>query len=286
MPRISKKDKKAFIAIALMMLIAIISQAFVSAKLFNPDRVVVWIFDVGQGDAIFIDAPDKQILIDGGPNSVILEKLSSVMPFWDRSIDIVVNTHPHADHLVGINYVLDRYFVGEVFESGQDYNTDIVNRFDELTDNEQSVKTGDIIELGGGAKLEILWPEADLSNIRTDDPNSGSVVALLTYGETTILLTGDIGADEELEIMNDLPLIDILKVAHHGSLYSSSPRFLREIKPRYAIFPVGKNSYGHPSPIVIDRLLRIGAEILRTDLDGDIRIISDGGEPEIKIFDL
>ena len=285
METLFKRHGPAILALIIVILISLLLQTVISGTTFQQDRLAVWVFDVGQGDAIFIDGPEKQILIDGGPNGIVLEKLTSVIPFWDRSIDVIINTHPHADHVTGLNYVLDRYEIEEVWVSGQNYGTDVFAEFESLK-TPRLVSSGYEIDLGAGAVLTVLWPEYDLDGQRLDDPNDGSVVTLVTYGDTTILLTGDIGVDEEEQLLDHLPRIDVLKVGHQGSITSSSPDFLDVIDPRYAIITVGENDYGHPSPIVLDRLESTGAIILRTDQDGDIRILSDGGEPEVTTFDL
>lgn len=282
-----KKDLRAVVALIFLLVATIAGQAFVSATLFHPDRVVVWVFDVGQGDAIFIDGPDKDILIDGGPNGVVVEKLSAVMPFWDRSIDIVINTHPHADHVTGLNHVLERYRVSEVWVGGQDYGTGAFAYFEELArEKKHVVSVGRTVDLGSGAHLEVLWPHAPFDGETLDDPNAGSIVTLLTYRDTTVLLTGDIGVKEERLLQGRLEHVDVLKVGHQGSKTSSASGFLQAISPDYAVISVGKNDYGHPHAIVLDRLERFAKRILRTDTDGDIRILSDGGEPSITTFEL
>ena len=134
--------------------------------------------------------------------------------------------------------------------------------------------------------LKVMWPLASLEGERIEDPNAGSIVTLLTYGDSTVLLTGDIGVEEELHLIPNMPQIDVLKVGHQGSQTSSAERFLRAIKPSYAVISVGENNYGHPHESVVNRLEDIGAFILRTDLNGDVRIVSDGGEPEVATFDL
>ncbi|MFH1711787.1 MAG: MBL fold metallo-hydrolase [Patescibacteria group bacterium] len=280
-----QKGRAVLVLIALIIVTVVTQSAISGTSVASNEKLAVWIFDVGQGDAIFIDAPEAQILIDGGPSSDILEKLSQIMPFWDRSIDVVINTHPHADHVTGLNYVLERYEVGEVWVSGQEYGTDVFAEFNRLAD-ERLVAAGEEIDLGQSATLKIIWPEHHLDGVYLDDTNDGSIVTLLEYGETSVLLTGDIGVAQERELLDDLDHIDVLKVGHQGSLTSSSNEFLRDITPDYAIICVGENDYGHPDPIVLDRFDREGASILRTDLDGDVRITSDGGEPEVAVFDL
>lgn len=284
--RSSRNNRIAAVVVLLLASLAV--QLMLSGRLFHPDRITVWVFDIGQGDAIFIDAPDAQVLIDGGPDDEILEKLSTVMPFWDRSIDVVINTHPHADHVMGLDYVLERYAVGEVWVSGQEYDSDAFAYFKELEKNEWTlVHAGDDMDLGDGARLDVLWPDIDVEGKILESTHDGNVVTEVTYGNTTILLTGDFEADRERQILDELDHVDVLKVGHHGSETSTSWELLQDITPDYAVISVGEgNDYGHPKPGVLDRLHAIGATILRTDLDGDVRITSDGDEPEVRTFSL
>lgn len=247
-----------------------------------PSTVKIWVFDIGQGDAIFIDGPDKQILIDGGPDELVLERLSSVMPWWDRSIDIVLNTHPHADHLVGLLPVLERYRVDEIIDADENFTTPEFSEYLRLVgDRRKIISAGEVIYLGGGATLTTLWPPAPYNDALLDDPNDGSLVELFEYGETSMLLVGDAGVAEENQ-WNVID-VDILKVGHHGSDTSSSQEFVDQVKPEVAIISVGvDNDYGHPSTFVIDRLLKAGAQVFRTDLDGSIRVKTRGDEPTVR----
>lgn len=284
-----RQQGKLFVAFLFALVITVIGQSVVSAKTFHEDRLVVWVFDVGQGDAIFIDAPDKQILIDGGDSDVIVEKLTAVMPFWDRSIDVVINTHPHADHVTGLTEVLERYAVEEVWVSGQEYNTDIFAYFEDMSEEYSEVKivhAGDQVPLGRGALLEVLWPIESLEGEYLDDPNAGSIVTELQYGDTSMLLTGDIGVEEEESLLPWLGHVDVLRVGHQGSKTSSGKAFLESIQPDYSVISVGKNDYGHPHESVLYRFETLGTVLLRTDQDGDVRIVSDGGEPTVTTFDL
>ncbi len=255
---------------------------------FGGDTLTVWVFDIGQGDAIFIDGPEKQILIDGGPNTQVLEKLPQVMLPWDKSIDAVVVTHPHADHLLGLVPVLERYKVGEIFESGQGYGTPEFFEFGKLAPGQRVINAGDVIDLGSGATLTTLWPRVPYEGEVITDPNDGSVVFLLEYGETSMLLTGDAGIKEEQDwIMSSLPHVDVLKVGHHGSRTSTSSELLESITPDVGIISVGKdNDHGLPDEDVLERLSSFGVTIYRTDVHKDVRMWTNGGEPQIKLFDI
>ncbi len=278
------------LAIILVLSVSLLAEAFFSGTWFHPHRLAVWVFDVGQGDAIFIDSPTKQILIDGGPNDAILEKLASVLPPWDRSLDVILATHPHADHVLGLDAVLENYQVAEVVDDGLRYNSAAALAFDQLDHNQAVVASRgmswDLGEVDGTqATLKVIWPAQSLSGEFTDDANDGSIVALLTYGNTTMLLTGDSGVAQEDLYDLDLPHIDVLKVGHHGSDTSSGPNLLSKITPTFALISVGvDNSYGHPSKVVLDRLHQAGAQVFRTDTDGDLRVLSDGGEPTVTNF--
>lgn len=259
---------------------------------FSEPRLIVWFFDVGQGDAIFIESPTgHQVLIDGGPNNAVLEKLSAVMPFWDRTIDDVILTHPHADHIDGLVDVVDRYTVSRMYQTEISFYTPLRPEFEKrLSYDEQRIDVvGPIeIDLGGGAVLQIIYPNTSFVGGKVDDPNETSVVALLTYGDTSVLLTGDATEDNEPDLMQALDqTIDVLKVGHHGSAYSSTMPFLQAVRPRYAVISCGvNNDYGHPAPSTIERLRAIGSTIFRTDLQGDIRLVSNGGEPTISAVPL
>lgn len=286
MKRQQEKALRTIGAMITLIVISLITQFFVSGKSLNEDRVVIWVFDVGQGDAIFIDGPDAQVLIDGGPSVEVIEKLTAVMPYWDRSIDLLVNSHPHADHVTGLVHVLERYDVYNVWSSGQNYGTDIFNAFEDLS-SDLTVMSGDVFDLGAGATLTVLWPDKDFEDERLENTHDANVTLLFEYGETTMLFTGDMENEVEEQILVQLEQVDILKVGHHGSLTSTSTELLDLINPDYAVIPVGEgNSYGHPHPVIVDRLETYGATVLRTDTDGDLRIITDGGEPSLQLFNL
>ena len=244
----------------------------------------VYFFDVGQGDAIFIEAPNgNQVLIDGGPDNAVLQKLGETMPFYDKDIDVVVLTHSDADHVTGLIEVLDRYEVKNIIYSNVIRVSSLYGAWQEAVAKEESniidPVAGKIIDVGNGVSLLISNPSESLNGQARDKTNDDSVVLMLKYGETEILLTGDIEAKTERRIiLNGADLdADILKVAHHGSKTSTIEEFLYEVSPQVAIIQVGaKNRYGHPTQEVLSRLENFGVKLYRTDVDGDIKIVSDG----------
>ncbi|MCX6751146.1 MAG: ComEC/Rec2 family competence protein [Candidatus Nomurabacteria bacterium] len=233
--------------------------------------------DVGQGDALFIESPTgTQILVDGGPPKKILNQLTRVMSPFDRTIDAFIITNPDADHIAGFLDVLKTYKVDKVFESGAltDSKT-YQNLKDELKKNnipDILAKRGMRLDLGGGVFIDILFPDRDVSAWATND---GSVVAKLSYGDTSVMLTGDASIKtEEIILKENSPMqlhSTILKVGHHGSRTSTSPEFAKVVSPTYAFISDGKdNKYGHPHQETLDTLSLLGAKILRTDLLGAI----------------
>ncbi len=244
----------------------------------NSNRKLTFaMLDVGQGDALFIESPTgTQVLIDGGPPKRVLSALSRVMPPFDRSIDALIITNPDLDHIGGFLDVLKVYKVGKVFEPGTITDSKAYqNLRDEIKRKNIPVvlaKKGMKIHIGGGAVIDILFPDRDVSGWTTND---GSVVASLVYGDTSILLAGDSTIKTENIVLAEGSMSeldsDILKVGHHGSRTSTSDSFVRAVSPDYALISDGKgNSYGHPHREVLDTLARFGVKILRTDLLGTI----------------
>ena len=255
-----------------------------SAGLFAPadNRLRVVFLDVGQGDAVYIRTPSGQdVLIDGGPSPQRLaQELGRQMPFWNRTIELVVLTHGDADHLTGLLEALKRYEVGQVVYPGADAQTQLYGEWLSLLSAEDvpyiPVSAGQTIRLAGGLELDILNPlEAGDA-----EANETSVVLSLEYGEVTFLFTGDLPAVSENELIYRrlLPDATVLKVGHHGSPGSTGGPFLSVIRPELAVIQVGKNSYGHPSLEVIGALeeYAVPGGVYRTDSDGAITMVTDG----------
>jgi competence protein ComEC len=245
-----------------------------------PDgRLHVWFLDVGQGDAILIQAPDgQQILVDGGPSpSALLDQLGAVLPFWDRSLDLVVLTHPDADHISGLIPLLDRYRVATVVDTvapGDKAAESWLAATNAAHVSHQAAARG--MRLTAGAVvLTVLSPNDH--GAQFDDGNNSSAVLRLDYGASSALLTGDAEGEAEQAMLDaGLPLrADVLKVGHHGSNASTSPQFLAAVQPRLAVISVGAdNRFGHPAPELLQRLK--GIEVLRTDQRGRIELKTDG----------
>jgi len=239
----------------------------------NARETRVIFLDVGQGDAILISRGGNQILIDGGPRgSLLLSRLSRYVPFWDRTIETVVMTHPDADHIGGFPDLLDRYRVGKVISTRAESPSETFRALDERIRNPESgierivATKGMTVSIPDGGTLRILYPSDPLPG--GVGSNEGSVVSQFSFGGTDFLLTGDL--PEEERYLSDIPKAEVLKLAHHGSKYSSSKEFLSLVSPEETVVSVGTNRYGHPSEEALGRVAESGALIRRTDRDGDI----------------
>lgn len=259
----------------LLVWIAVFAQA-------HSQELVVNFYDVGQGDAILIETPyNQQILIDGGPNDRILAKLGSDMPFWDRTIELIISTHPHADHLFGLVSVLDRYQVEQILETGVVCDTSVCQKWQQ-TIKEKNIPTriaqaGQKIKLGQGLVINVLYPFENLENQKIKDLNNTSIMTRLIYGKNSFLFTGDAEKAEEYEILENNIYVDsdVLKLGHQGSNDATSDEFLAAASPIIAVISVSKNNkYGHPHSETLEKFKTI--KLYRTDINGDIEIRSDG----------
>jgi competence protein ComEC len=250
-----------------------------------PDnKLHVNFLDVGQGDAILIRTPVNQdILVDGGPSpQAISSELGRRLPFWDRTIELMVLTHQHADHLTGLLETLRRYKVKQVLVLETDAQ---LPQWDEWLDliQKRGIKStfaqaGQVINLGTDeVTIEVINPLPDST---VPDMDNGIVLKLIC-GKVSFLLTSDISQEAELDLITRRADLTgtVFKVSHHGSNYSNSAEFLAVVDPELAVISVGTdNQYGHPGEETLDRLIdRIGLEkIYRTDENGTVEFITDG----------
>jgi len=263
--------------------------AWIAVFEFSKPKVLeVTFFDVGQGDSIFIETPQgHQILIDGGPDSKVLEKLGKEMPFFDKSLDLIILSHAQRDHLTGLLFVLRNYEVERILWTGVENKTADFQEWLKLLEEEKAkiifTEKGLRIRTGK-AFMDILFPFEKVAGQSFKNINDTSIVSRLSFGKNSFLFTGDVSSKIEKEIVekNINLSSNILKVPHHGSKYSSSEEFLQAVSPQLAVIQVGKNSYGHPTKEVLQRLERFGINVLRTDKDGDVKVISDGKTLRIK----
>ena len=251
-------------------------------------KLTVAFLDVGQGDAIFIESPTgTQMMIDGGPGSMVLRELGQVMPFYDRSIDLLLVSNPDTDHMSGFLDVLRSFDVSAVVEPGTVGASSDYRSFLEEVEKEKAshviAQRGQRFELGGGVYFEILFPDREVSGLET---NHGSIIGRLVYGDTSFLFPGDApsAVEEYVAYLDKERLdVDVLKVGHHGSKTSTGDVFLGFASPAMAIISAGKeNRYGHPHPEVIDRLKQFNVQTLGTYERGRVIVESDGDTVRIK----
>jgi len=285
------RKKKLVFGIVSVLFIADILVFLAVYDLSRRNFLEVDFFDVGQGDATFIQTPEgHQILIDGGPDSAILEKLGGSLPLGDRTLDLIILTHPENDHLLGLIEVLKNYEIGNILWTGIVRDTENYKEWERLIKKEQKEEKANIFIAKAGQKIylsernpdqyvEVLYPFESLEGKSFKDSNNTSIVNKLIFGENSFLFPGDIYKSAEKEILEKGIDVDsdVLKISHHGSKTSSAEEFIAKVSPEVAVISAGKdNKYGHPSPETLEALEKYGINILRTDINGDIKIISNG----------
>lgn len=245
----------------------------------------VSVLDIGQGDSILVQGPTGiQMLVDGGPDRSVLRQLPEEMRFFDRSIDLVAETHPDKDHIAGLTNVFDRYRVSYFLSPGIPDTTATAQGLAAAVSQEPGARSfiarrGMRIHLGGGAYADVLYPDHDVSRGPT---NEGSIVMHVVYGKTSFMLTGDAPSDIEARLIaldahdGELPTT-VLKAGHHGSKYSTSDAWLAALQPKIVAISAGaNNTYGHPNQETLGRIQKEGAQIVSTISHGTIRFVSDG----------
>jgi len=249
-------------------LLVIAVLAWLAAAAVPDDELRVSFLNIGQGDAILIQRGSQQVLIDGGPSPQALTlELGERMPFWDRTIELVILSHPHSDHLTGLVEVLQRYQVEQVLYPDLADSSSLYQEWLSLIEENDIAYTlaraGQQIDLGDGVIIEVLNPPSPLLAGSGSDLNNNSVVLRLNLGQVSFLLTADIEQEAEFELIS-LPAnlaSTVLKVAHSGSYTSTTAEFLAAVNPLAAVISVGENPFGHPSGDVLARLeAELGAE--------------------------
>lgn len=257
--------------LALLVFALLIQSITLHDEYISDGELVVAFLNVGQGDAVYIEAPNRvQVLIDSGPNSAVLKEVSSLVPFHDRTIDILIATHPDLDHIGGMPEILKRYEVGRYIFATSTKTTDATETVERLLEVEGAEiihpRRGDriILDPKENIYIDILFPDYLHTS---SDANDQSVITRLVYGETEFLLTGDASKEVEeylLEFEDDIQA-DVLKAGHHGSKTSSAEEFVRAVDPQYVVVSAGvDNRYGHPHKEVIDLFTTLGVEVEST----------------------
>lgn len=240
------------------------------------------VLNVGQGDALYIESPTgTQVIVDGGPGKALMREVAKVAPWYDRSIDMIVVTNPDKDHYEGFIPLLKKYSVETALLSGTNSETDTFAYLENLIADKGVERIvalrGQKIDLGGGAYLEVFFPDREVSGLSS---NSGSIVMRLVYGETSVMLQGDsVKAIEDYLVGMDGASLKstILKAGHHGSKTSNTEEYLRLVDPEWAVVSAGRdNSYGHPHAEVLNTMDNLGIEALGTCTGGRIVFESDG----------
>jgi beta-lactamase superfamily II metal-dependent hydrolase len=257
-------------------------------------RLQIYALDVGQGDSELIITPEgKSVLIDAGTPQAADEVVAALRKRDVRSLDLAVATHPHADHIGGMTSVIENFGVKNFLDSGRKYPSKeylrMLNALDKKGIKVIDAKKGMKFDLDSGVALEVLNPQGNnqwIEEVRRGGSveNANSVVLRLSYGNFSMLFTGDAETEtEDLMMKSGVTLrAQVLKVGHHGSRYATSSRFLEAVAPEDAVISVGAgNRYGHPAQQTLDRLRKAGVKVYRTDLNGEIAIVTDGNTFEI-----
>lgn len=272
-----------FGCILLIILLAVCLRTLPDGKLH------VHVMDIGQGDAILITLPtNERILVDGGPDDKVISELSRAMPFYEKTIDMVILTHPHADHVNGLVEVLKRYQVKNVLMTGVEYKSPGYAAFlEEIYQRKIPVifATGkDDFQLGTSI-IDMLFPFNSMQGQSCVNIHCSMIVFRLIYGENVFYFSGDMEMEKENELIRaglDLRA-DFLKVGHHGSHTSTTAPFLDRLRPKYAAVSCGvDNKFHHPHPGTIQRLQERKITFFRTDLDGTVEVTSDGKNMEMR----
>jgi len=270
-------------------LIAVNLYAFNYVQFLQPTNILsVSFLDVGQGDAIYVRTPNgNDVLIDGGPDDGVIQKLHEVMPSFNKDIDIVMETHPDKDHIAGLTQVFEQYevknFLHSEISSGTSFDVSLHDHATTETGmNNILARRGEriILDKKYGVYLDVLFPDQDTTSFK--ETNDASIVARLVYGTQSFIINGDSPISvEQFLARNDKQILKstVLKLGHHGSQTSTSDEFLDQVKPEFAVVSAGKNnSYHHPNSAVVTRVQSRNIPILSTIDLGTITFETDGSQ--------
>ena len=263
----------------------------------QPAKLTVKMLDVGQGDAILIETGEQTVLVDTSDLDEREKLKAELKEAGVTKIDKVILTHPHADHIGGMDVLLADFKVGEVYDNGMPSTSKIYIRYMKELKNQgikrHGLKAGEVLELGGGAVFKVLAPAEELVAKGTKqgykhDPNNESVIGQLVFGDFKMMFTGDAEGPEEKEVLAAMPGADlrsqVLKAGHHGSKTSSSKEWLRALEPETGLISCGEgNDYGHPHKETMKKYQALKMKVYETDKNGTITLISDGKSYEVKV---
>ncbi len=288
--RILSRIFPAFVALLFLLAFAPLALAAEAAG-----QMFVHVLDVGQGDAILIRSPaGKSVLIDAGTPESTQSLLKRLNELVKGPLDMIIMSHPHADHIGGMTEVLRKkgakLFLDPGFDHASKMYADMVSAIEELAIPVRLGQAGRKIDIGGGASLEIISPALPFFKNTRSDANANSIVSILTYGKTSFFLAADSEAETEQGILKRIVKEQgrsikstVYKVAHHGSRHASSEEILAEIQPEISVFSCGAgNRYGHPTPEAISRVMKAGSKVYRTDENGEVTIVSDGKKVKVQ----
>lgn len=285
----SGKKRMKKIVLTSFVLLLLLAGVFLHQWLrFNDGKLHIIFCNVGQGDGILIRTPSGlDIVEDGGPDNSILNCLSRHMPFWDRKIELVFLSHPHADHMIGIVSILNSYKVSFFATEELSNATSIYKKLAKILQDKnlrtQYIYARDSFQVSDGLSFKILGPSKEFTKRTSPNGKIGetkefaSLISLVSFGEFDLLLSGDSqleGLKEALAADSFGP-IEVFQIPHHGSKYGTDLEVLDILKPKLAVISVGKNKYGHPTKFILDLLAESNIKTLRTDEDGDIEIVVD-----------
>jgi len=282
-----RNNIKLFFGFLVVLAIIVWTGALNTSQAESIRGLKVYFLNVGQGDSEYIKTPNgSDILIDGGPDASVLTELGRVMDFGDRRIDLIVLTHPHADHLTGLIEVINRYEIGEVWETGVEYPSGIYDEWKKII-SDKKIADKKVVQNDekwfGSVKFFVLGPLSNLENKKIDNLNNASIISELDFNKFSALFLGDAENPVQTQILKSLKPMTVVKIGHHGSKNALNEDLLKILRPAIAVIEVGaKNTYGHPAPSTISFLESLAVKIYRTDQNGTVEIDSDGVNWSVK----